>query len=57
MRGDDAAGRGDDDQADGRADEQLDQREAALPTACHHRLQHARLASAPLAVVASLPEA
>ena len=57
IRRDDAAGGGDDDQADSRPDEQLDQRETAFLTACHHRLQHARLTSASLAVVASLPEA
>jgi|SoiMethySBSTD1v2_1073268.scaffolds.fasta_scaffold1908269_2 hypothetical protein len=54
---DNAAGGRDDDEADRCADEQLDQRDSELSTLCHHRLQQARLASAGLAVVASLPEA
>jgi len=54
---DNAAGGRDDDEADRCADEQLDQRDPELSTLCHHRLQQARLASAGLAVVASLPEA
>ena len=57
VRGDDARGGRDNDEADRRSGQQLDHRHARLESARHHRLQQRRLTSAAFAVVESLPEA